>query len=159
MHEECSSGCAFINDMLYHLIHGMSLYDAYDAALREVELPQGLAQTIRLAPRRKREELRNTGWVRHTIESALWGLLNTYSFEDALVQAINLGADADTAGTVTGALAGAAYGLEAIPDAWKNALRGEWPLRSGKIWSVKDLISLADQLAGCGDPDARNLLN
>ncbi len=158
-HEECCAGCAFVNDMLYHLICGKSLFDAYAAALREVELPEGLAQTVRLAPHRKREELRNTGWVRHTIESALWGLLNTYSFEDALIQVINLGADADTAGAVAGALAGAAYGLEAIPDGWKKTLRGEWPLRSGKIWSVKELITLADNLAGCGDPDSRKPLN
>lgn len=158
-HEECCAACAFINDMLYHLIDGKSLFDAYDAALREVDLPEGLAQSIKLAPHRKREELRNTGWVRHTIESALWGLLNTYSFEDALIQVINLGADADTAGAVAGALAGAAYGLEAIPTAWKKALRGEWPLQSGKIWSVKELIALADNLAGCGDAESRTLLN
>jgi len=155
-HSECTSACAFINDMLYHLIHGKSLYDAYETALDEVEMPQGLHQTIKLAPHRKREELRNTGWVRHTIESALWGLLNTYQFEDALIQVINLGADADTAGTVAGALAGAAYGLEAIPSGWKKALRGEWPLNSGKIWSVKEMIILADNLADIVDPVARN---
>jgi ADP-ribosyl-[dinitrogen reductase] hydrolase len=155
-HLECSAGCVFINDMLFHLIHGKTLYDAYNAALHEVELPQGLQQTIMLAPHRKREELRNTGWVRHTIESALWGLLNTYQFKDALIQVINLGGDADTAGAVAGALAGAAYGLEAIPSTWKMALRGEWPLNSGKIWSVKELIILADNLAGNGDPEAHN---
>jgi ADP-ribosyl-[dinitrogen reductase] hydrolase len=158
-HEECTAGCVFVNDMLYHLIQGKSLYESYETALQEIELPQGLAQTIRLAPHRKREELRNTGWVRHTVESALWGLLNTYSFEDALIQVINLGADADTAGTVAGALAGAAYGLEAIPSAWKKALRGEWPLKTGKFWSVKELIALADNLAGSGYSDARFLVN
>ncbi len=158
-HEECTSGCAFVNDMLFHLIHGKNPYEAYETALHEVDLPQGLSQTIMLAPHRKREELRNTGWVRHTIESALWGLLNTYNFEDALIHVINLGADADTAGAVAGALAGAAYGLEAIPAAWRKALRGEWPINSGKIWSVKELIILADNLAGSGDPDARAILN
>jgi len=69
---------------------------------------------------------------------------------------INLGADADTAGTVAGALAGAAYGLEAIPSGWKKALRGELPLNSGKIWSVKEMIILADNLADIVDPVARN---
>lgn len=159
MHEECTAGCIFVNDMLYHLIHGKSLYEACETALDEIELPEGLVQAIKLAPHRKREELRNTGWVRHTVESAIWALFNTYNFEDALIQVINLGADADTAGAVTGALAGAAYGMEAIPAAWKTALRGEWPLRSGKIWTVKELITLADNLAGSGDPAARILLN
>jgi ADP-ribosyl-[dinitrogen reductase] hydrolase len=145
-HLECTAGCAFINDMLFHLIHGKTLNDSYAAALVEVDLPQGLRQAIKLAPYRKRDELRNTGWIRHTIESALWGVFNTYEFEEALIQVINLGADADTAGAVTGALAGAAYGLDAIPSTWKKALRGEWPLKSGTFWTVNEFIELADHL-------------
>ncbi|MBA4399071.1 MAG: ADP-ribosylglycohydrolase [Anaerolinea sp.] len=148
-HEECIASSAFINSMIAQMINGKSPLDAYQYALTLVEMPEGLRQTIRLAPRRKREELRNTGWVRHTVESALWGLLNTDTFEDALVSVINLGADADTAGAVVGALAGAAYGLEAIPEAWKTMLRGEWPLQSGAIWRLPDFITLADHLAGC----------
>lgn len=153
-HDECISGCIFVNDMLYHLVNGKTLYDAYNSALHEVKLPEGLSQAILLAPHRKREELRNTGWVRHTIESALWGVLNTYTFEDALVQVINLGEDADTAGAVAGALAGAAYGIDAIPPAWRKSVHGEWPLRSGKIWTVTELTALADQLAASENRDS-----
>jgi len=60
--------------------------------------------------------------VRHTLESTVWGLLITDSFEEAVVQVVNLGRDADTAGAVVGALAGAAYGLEAIPARWRDAV-------------------------------------
>ena len=73
-------------------------------------------------------------------------LLTTDSFEEAAVQVVNLGKDADTAGAVVGALAGAAYGLEEIPVRWREAVRGEWPLGSGCIWRVDDLAALADQL-------------
>jgi ADP-ribosyl-[dinitrogen reductase] hydrolase len=158
-HEECIAGCAFINSMIAQMINGTAPFDAYQRALAQVDMPEGLRQTIRLAPRRKRDELRNTGWVRHTVESALWGLLNTDTFEDALVQVINLGADADTAGAVVGALAGAAYGLEAIPEAWKIMLRGEWPLQSGSILRLTDFITLADHLAGSLNADARRVFN
>ena len=41
--------------------------------------------------------------VLHTVEAAVWGLLTTDSFEEAVVQVVNLGGDADTAGTVVGA--------------------------------------------------------
>ncbi len=146
-HEECQTACVFVNVMIFHLIHGSEPRQAYQQALDQTELPEGLRTAVLLAPRRKREELRNTGWVRHTLESAVWGLLTTESFEDALVQVINLGADTDTTGAVTGALAGAAYGLKAIPPDWKNALRGEYPLHSGKHWRLDDFINLADQLA------------
>lgn len=145
-HSDCLDACAFVNVMIYYLVHGDSPQQAYQHALDRVTLSENFRNTVLLAPRRKRDELRNTGWVRHTLESALWGLLNTSSFEDALVQVINLGADTDTTGAVTGALAGAAYGLSAIPVDWKNALRGEYPIKSGKIWRLDDFINLADQL-------------
>jgi ADP-ribosyl-[dinitrogen reductase] hydrolase len=106
-----------------------------------------LQAVIRQAPERQREELLNSGWVRHTLESAVWGLLTTGSFEEAVVQVVNLGQDADTAGAVVGALAGAAYGLHAIPARWRAELHGEWPLRSGAHWTVSDLVDLADRLA------------
>jgi ADP-ribosyl-[dinitrogen reductase] hydrolase len=81
------------------------------------------------------------------LESAVWGLLTTGSFEEAVVQVVNLGQDADSAGAVVGALAGAAYGLEAIPQHWVDALQGEWPLGSGIRWGKADLVVLADRLA------------
>lgn len=155
VHEECIASCAFINSMIAQMITGASPREAFDYSCKHVQLPDGLRQVIRLAPHRKRDELRNTGWVRHTVESALWGLLNTDSFEEALVQVINLGADADTAGTVVGAMAGAAYGLDAIPDTWKKMLRGEWPLKSRNIWRLADFTALADHLAGSLDENAR----
>ena len=65
-----------------------------------------------------------------------------------MVQVVNLGHDADTAGAVVGALAGAAYGLSAIPPAWRAAVHGEWPLRSGERWDQARLVSLADRLVG-----------
>lgn len=145
-HPDCLDACVFVNVMIFDLVHGASTQKAYQHALDQVALSEGFRNTLLLAAHRKRDELRNTGWVRHTLESALWGLLNTSSFEDALVQVINLGADTDTTGAVTGALAGAAYGLSSIPVDWKNALRGEYPIKSGKIWRLEDFIRLADQL-------------
>ncbi|NLE76700.1 MAG: hypothetical protein GX605_08110, partial [Chloroflexi bacterium] len=74
----------------------------------------------------------------------------TDSLEGAVVQVVNLGNDADTAGAVVGALAGATCGLEAIPTAWRATLHGEWPLRSGIRWDKARLAALADQLTEVG---------
>jgi ADP-ribosyl-[dinitrogen reductase] hydrolase len=84
--------------------------------------------------------------VRHTLESAVWGLTTTSAFEEAVVQVVNLGNDADTAGAVVGALAGATYGLAAIPPRWREVLKGEWPMGSGTQWRAMDLVELADRL-------------
>lgn len=114
---------------------------------RQVNLSEEFRLAIDLAPVRLRDDLKNSGWVLHTLESSLWATLTTQSFEEALVQAVNLGSDADTTGTVTGAIAGAMYGLGAIPARWKEKLHGEYPLRSGRIWLAGDFIDLADRLA------------
>lgn len=113
---------------------------------QQVRLTEEFVMAINLAPMRLRDDLKNTGWVLHTLESALWATLTTQSFEEALVQAVNLGSDADTTGSVTGAIAGAMYGLEAIPSRWKDLLHGEYPLKSGHIWLAQDFCDLADQL-------------
>jgi len=49
-------------------------------------------------------------------------LANAGSFEDAVVFAVNLGGDADTIGAMCGAMAGAYFGVEAIPSRWFDAL-------------------------------------
>jgi len=146
-HTECVAGCVFINLALYHLLKGRRPADAVECALKSVTV-SGLRRAIGGAPGQHREALVNSGWVRHTVESAVWGLLTTRSFEDAVVQVVNLGNDADTAGAVIGALAGAAYGLDAIPQEWRDGVHGEWPLRSGRVWREADIVALAEQLAG-----------
>lgn len=147
-HAECVAGSAFVNLCLSGLLRGLAPAEAMDQALRLVEMPGPLRLAIEAAPGRRREELKNSGWVRHTLESAVWGLLTTSSFEEALVQVVNLGQDADTAGAVAGALAGAAYGLEAIPARWREAVGGEWPLGSSRRWGAPQLAELAVRLVG-----------
>jgi ADP-ribosyl-[dinitrogen reductase] hydrolase len=57
------------------------------------------------------------------IPTCLYLLLTTDSFEDALIDVVNLGGDADSAGAILGALAGAHYGAAAIPDRWLAGLQ------------------------------------
>lgn len=147
-HPECVAGSVFVNVTIYHLLQGATPHEALSRAVQDEKMPDGLRAAILAAPRKQRADLANTGWVRHTIESGVWGLLTTRSFEEAVVQVVNLGHDADTAGAVVGALAGAAYGLGAIPPEWRAALRGEWPVRSGVRWDEAALVRLADELAG-----------
>ncbi|MFN2131736.1 MAG: ADP-ribosylglycohydrolase family protein [Anaerolineae bacterium] len=145
-HRECQEGAAFVNMAIALLITAIPIERAVAGALARVDLPSEAQAAIREAPRRSREELANSGWVRHTLESAVWGLRSTGSFEEAVVQVVNLGRDADTAGAVVGALAGAAYGLSAIPRRWRVTLQGEWPLGSGTRWDADRLVALADRL-------------
>jgi ADP-ribosyl-[dinitrogen reductase] hydrolase len=145
-HAECVAACAFVNAAIYELLRGTAPAAAVDCALEAVEMPEPLREAIQVAPSKRREELQNSGWVRDTAESSVWGLLTTDSCREALVQVANLGGDADSAAAVTGALAGAAYGLDGIPAEWRELLRGEYPLGSKRGWNTARLVDLADRL-------------
>ena len=57
-------------------------------------------------------------YVVKTLEAALYCLLETENFRDAVLKAVNLGRDTDTVGAVCGGLAGIYYGCEGIPQEW-----------------------------------------
>lgn len=70
------------------------------------------------------KDIRSGGFVRDTYCAALWCLAVSGSYEECVLRAVNLGDDTDTTAAVAGALAGIAYGADAIPAAWMGALRG-----------------------------------
>ena len=68
------------------------------------------------------EEIRSSGYVVDTLESAIWCLLNTDDYKDCVLQAVNLGNDTDTVAAVAGGLAGMFYGVDSIPKEWLSQL-------------------------------------
>jgi ADP-ribosyl-[dinitrogen reductase] hydrolase len=54
--------------------------------------------------------------------AALYSFMHAKSPEMAILSAVNLGGDADTVGACAGALAGAFWGLDALPLRWRNGL-------------------------------------
>lgn len=66
--------------------------------------------------------VRASGYVVHTLEAALWAFHASSTFTEGALLAVNLGEDADTTGAVYGQLAGAFYGVDAIPPAWRHRL-------------------------------------
>ena len=67
--------------------------------------------------------IKSSGYVVDTLEAVLWCLLNTSSYSDAVLTAVNLGEDTDTIGAIVGGLAGVAYGYYDIPQDWKKELK------------------------------------
>lgn len=73
------------------------------------------------------EDIRGSGYVVDTLETVVWALITTGSFEEALLKVVNLGLDTDTTGAITGGIAALFYGYEAIPAAWIERIkRKEW---------------------------------
>lgn len=64
----------------------------------------------------------SSGYIVETLQTVLHYFFNTDNFKDCLVGVVNQGDDADTTGALAGMLAGAMYGVQAIPPAWLGRL-------------------------------------
>ena len=89
-------------------------------------------------------EIKGSGYVVESLEAALWAFHNSRTFEEGCLLAVNLGDDADTTGAVYGQLAGAYYGVEAIPEDWRNNI----VMREEIQRFADDLYALSKNLTG-----------
>ena len=119
----CTYGCALLNCTLANLLRNREdplrraidrLRDDAPAELIEaaedvLDDPDGL-------------DLQTTGYVVHTLQTALHDGLHADSARDGSVTAVNRGGDTDTVGAVTGAVVGARFGASALPDEWVDTV-------------------------------------
>lgn len=89
-----------------------------------------------------RNSIYSSGYVVHTLEAALWCLLNSHNYTEAVLTAVNLGEDTDTTAAVTGGLAGIYYDMEQIPQEWIE-----------QIARKDDIIDLAFRLEKAINPE------
>ena len=67
--------------------------------------------------------IRSSGYVVDSLEAAVWCLITTDSFKEALLKAVNLGEDTDTVAAIAGGLAGLFYGYDSIPADWLEVIQ------------------------------------
>lgn len=65
---------------------------------------------------------RASGYIVDTMQTVMHHFFSTDSFEECVVATVNCGEDADTTGAIAGMLAGALYGVSAIPKRWLDKL-------------------------------------
>ncbi|MFG2588680.1 ADP-ribosylglycohydrolase family protein [Streptomyces sp. NPDC048438] len=93
------------------------------------------------------------GAVWPCLGTALWALRTTDGFERALGAAVDVGGDTDTVAAVTGGLAGAVYGIDAVPERWTHPLHVPLPGYGARVLRTTDLASLARRLDGTAGSD------
>jgi len=139
VHPDCESACVLINVAIVHLLNGAKAADAIEMGYNAcTTVTDEFRERIKLAMQ-PGNDTSPTGWVLDTLEVALWSFLHTTTYEAAVIEAVNRGADADTVGAVVGALAGAHYGLSAIPERWLSVLLDKEEL----VGKAQQLLQLA----------------
>ena len=145
-HEICVLGCLIYVNFVCYLLGGDSPAVAYRKAQQEDY--SMFSNSAREAYRRiladniasyKEDEISSSGYVLSSLEASLWCLLNTESYKEAVLKAVNLGDDTDTVGAITGSMAGIYYGYDAIPSEWIEKLQ-----RSDYILSLCDQFAVTE---------------
>jgi ADP-ribosyl-[dinitrogen reductase] hydrolase len=85
-----------------------------------------------------------SGYVGHTMQAVFQSFFDTDDFRDCLIDVVNRGGDADTTGAISGMLAGALYGLKAIPDGWKKTLNSD--TRHACESQARNLVRLSNEV-------------
>ncbi|MEH2374187.1 ADP-ribosylglycohydrolase family protein [Nostoc sp.] len=146
-HARSQMACGIYISIAVALLEGADLQTAYLQALQDIQQIYSVREFLLEKPHFGRifsgeiaklpvEEINSGGYVIDTLESSLWCLLNSSSYSEAVLKAVNLGGDTDTTAAVTGGLAGIYYGVENIPQKWMN-----------QIARRQDIIYLAERFA------------
>jgi ADP-ribosyl-[dinitrogen reductase] hydrolase len=114
-----TESCMFFNDLLADLV--VDKIKDIDQYLVDTG-DQRVIDTVMNALKMDEKKLSCGGYVLDTLGVSVWAYRNINNFEEALVRVVNLGGDTDTNAAVAGALFGAKYGFEAIPQRWLGNL-------------------------------------
>lgn len=120
--KECLDACQYFAALLNSAFAGEAkdnilACSSYLAQTRKITQLQGLEYLDKPI-----SQIRGTGYVVDSLEAALWCFAHTNSFKEAILAAANLGDDADTTAAVCGQIAGAYYGIEGIPQEWREKI-------------------------------------
>jgi len=125
----------------------------------EMQLEQCVKEQIRLAKYSVPENfIDQQGWVLLAFRNALYQLLHANSAEQGIIDTVNRGGDTDTNAAICGALLGAVYGRQTIPERWLKQLLCCRPIeglgnvkrpRPSCYWPVDALI-VAERLLQAG---------
>ncbi len=145
-HQRSYIACYIYAGITRSLIDGLSKEDAVRKGIKMVEELFDIDQEwihyeeLQVIQGKNRAEIKSTGYVVDTLEAALWCLLNTDSYKECVLAAVNLGSDTDTTAAVVGGLAGIYYGIDGIPQEWINQIpKREW---------IKELCDKVEEING-----------
>ena len=114
--------CQLLGFVLARCLTGMPKHEVLDGSDLALTKPKVLELVAGRYLNKSRNEVRGSGYAVASLEAALWCFHTTSTFETAVLEAANLGDDADTTAAIVGQMAGAFYGVQGIPATWLENL-------------------------------------
>lgn len=130
----------------YKLLCGEGKLSAYMQAVEENikywgsdEIPE--IKELTNIPNLKYSKLSGSGYVISTLQSAIWCVINSESYEECIYKCVKIGGDTDTIASIAGGLAGIIYGKDSIPTDWIKELKNKELIESVcKNWEDKFVV-------------------
>ncbi len=94
----------------------------------------------------KKHQHNPSAYIVDTMRVVFQSFFQTDNFEDCMIEVVNRGGDADTTGAIAGMIAGAYYGLDAIPVRWLKAVERDVIARCR--YQAEHLIDFSKQIEG-----------
>ena len=141
--QQAIDACRFYSALIWNAIQGVSKKDLLDSKFFGQHFRKPLHNEVMTIVRGSyknkngyKDGIRGKGFVINSLEAALWAFYNDRdSFETGVLLAVNLGDDTDTTAAIYGQLAGAVYGIDGIPQRWRD-----------RLFQTEFLITLANGL-------------
>lgn len=131
--EPCWLGCLILADYVDLLLNGFGKTEAlqrlqeYD--YRKYYTDESCDEFLRILSGEilslEERDIHSSAYIVYVLEAGLWCILNTDSYQDAIIQAVNLGGATNYVAAITGALAGILYGRKGIPLQWINRMQSK----------------------------------
>jgi len=118
--DACIDACSYMAMIINGAINGVVKEDLLSSDFMSgIDLVEDIKEVANGSFKEKEPpDIAGTGYVVESLEAALWAFNKYDTFEEGMISAVNLGDDADTTGAVYGQIAGAYYGVDAIPERW-----------------------------------------
>jgi len=163
-HPVCQQANALFTMAIAHAVRrgcdGRDLYEQIVTWAENMKVDGGLLEAVRgAAESLPADYVHQQGWVLTAFRNALWQLQHAPNLEEAVVDTVMRGGDTDTNAAICGALLGAVWGRNAIPDQWTECVLNCRPAagqphvrrpRPECFWPV-DALALAERLLKSGE--------
>lgn len=133
-HEISLMSCRLYVQIAENLINGMSKEDA----ITHLRCCVDECENIPKMKGYPRERIKSTGYVADSFEAAVWSFVNSESYSECVIKAIELGGDTDTIAAIAGGLAGIYYGYSS-----ENGIPKEWIEKLARLDWIIELIDKA----------------
>ncbi|NMM62894.1 ADP-ribosyl-[dinitrogen reductase] hydrolase [Clostridium sp. P21] len=113
--EKAAEACELYNTIVYRYMNGEEKMKVIEEETTKYQDYEDITSTAKI-------ELNPSGYVVDTLQCALWCFINNGNSEDVICEAVNLYGDPDTIGAIAGGLAGVYYGINDIPERWREKI-------------------------------------